>query len=207
MKIIKLFFATILVCSITSNAQITKGNWMVGGTGSFDSYKQEETFTWPNTGLEANTVSSNIQIEISSKIGYFVKDKLVLGLTPTFTHTETKPVSGTNAGTGYSRDATFSIGPFASYYFLKPEKPFNILTEVNYQLGILSTGYSDSYKGTINRFTFLAGPEIFFNSSVGMEVLLGYNMDNRKVDSQTNYLIKNNGFQVAIGFQIHLEKP
>jgi len=31
-------------------------------------------------------------------------------------------------------------------------------------------------------------------------------MDNRKVDSQTNYLIKNNGFQVAIGFQIHLEK-
>ena len=35
MKTIKLFFITTILFAIAANAQITKGNWMVGGSGSF----------------------------------------------------------------------------------------------------------------------------------------------------------------------------
>lgn len=61
-------------------------------------------------------------------------------------------------------------------------------------------------KGTLNKFSFLVGPEIFFNSSVGMEVLLGYKTYNQKMVESfyTSYI--ENGFQIAVGFQIHLEK-
>jgi len=50
----------------------------------------------------------------------------------------------------------------------------------------------------------LAGPVIYFNSSVGLEVLLGYSSSLEDVENANKEVRK--GFQVAVGFQIHLEK-
>lgn len=201
MKPIKLFIVITLLLTINSYAQLDKKTWLVGGTGSFNSYKQEQTFTWQNTGIESKTTYTNIDIELSAKIGYFIIDKLVLGLTPTYLLSNRKSVT---AGDNIAHQ--FSVGPFVRYYFLKKEKPFNILTEVNYQFGNLRVTDLPDDKGSINKFSFLAGPEIFFNSAVGMEVLLGYRMYNEKIDNPYLPSYKENGFQVAIGFQIHLEK-
>lgn len=41
MKTFKLFLIAILLCTISASSQITKGNWMVGGSGSFTSYKAQ----------------------------------------------------------------------------------------------------------------------------------------------------------------------
>ncbi|WP_291096937.1 MULTISPECIES: outer membrane beta-barrel protein [unclassified Flavobacterium] len=207
MNSIKLLFIATLLFSLSSNAQITKGNWMVGGTGSFDSYRQEQTFIYQPTGLEANVNWSNQDIEISAKVGYFVIDKLVLGVTPTYTRIKSKTISNDPNWSGGSQDTyKFSLGPFARYYFLSKDKPFNILTEVNYQLGVSSMNIPPKERGSLNKFTFLVGPEIFFNSSVGIEVLLGYKTSIEKIKNPYYPSNQEKGFQVAVGFQIHLEK-
>lgn len=201
MKSIKLFISATLLLAINSYGQLDKKTWLVGGTGSFNSYKQEQTFTWQSTGMESKTIYNDREIEISAKVGYFVIDKLALGITPTYSNFKQKSVTASDNTTH-----KFSIGPFARYYFLKKDKPFNILAEANYQFGNLSVSDQPDAKGTLNKFSFLVGPEIFFNSSVGMEVLLGYKTYNQKMVESfyTSYI--ENGFQIAVGFQIHLEK-
>ena len=92
------------------------------------------------------------------------------------------------------------------YYFLNKEKPYNIHAEANYQFGNLSLTDSPDSKGKLSRFSLFVGPEIFFNSSVGMNLLVGYT--NSKRDMNDNSYVSNStrGFQVAVGFQIYLQK-
>ncbi len=55
----------------------------------------------------------------------------------------------------------------------------------------------------------MAGPEIFFNSTAGLEILLGYRQNIISIEnSLPESNLKNNkkGFQISIGFQLHLEK-
>jgi hypothetical protein len=52
----------------------------------------------------------------------------------------------------------------------------------------------------------MAGPEVFFNSAVGLEVLLGYKSSAEDINNAPHaYSDKRKGFQVIVGFQIHLE--
>ncbi|MBX9806252.1 MAG: hypothetical protein K2X95_00470, partial [Flavobacteriaceae bacterium] len=143
MKPIKLFIAITSLLTINSYAQLDKKTWLVGGTGSFNSYKQEQTFTWQNTGVEAKTIYNNRDIELSAKIGYFIMDNLVLGINPTYSNLKQKSVT---AGDNIAHQ--FSVGPFVRYYFLKKEKPFNILTEINYQFGNLRVTSLSGDKGS-----------------------------------------------------------
>jgi hypothetical protein len=86
---------------------------------------------------------------------------------------------------------------------LEAEKQTNILVEASYQTGIF-TGLDNS-KGTLNNFSISTGPVLYFNSSVGIEFLLGYANEienySRSVRNE-----KRNGFQFSIGLQIHLIK-
>ena len=64
-------------------------------------------------------------------------------------------------------------------------------------------------KGGRSNFSFLAGPAIYFNSSVAIEFLAGYIHTMEEISSQTYgnpYKQIDKGFQFAIGLQIHLEK-
>lgn len=206
MKTIKLFIAATLLLTINSYGQLDKGIWLVGGTGSFNSYKQYDSFILQGTG-EYSKIRSNITaFELSPKVGLFIIDKLAVGLSSSFTSekSESTTIRG-NLGSGSQKVYRFSTGPFARYYFLNKDKNFNILAEANYQFGNVSWG-DGTTKGTINKFSFLVGPEIFFNSSVGIEVLLGYKTYDRKMNNPYSISTIQNGFQVAIGFQIHLEK-
>lgn len=202
------FIILSLFVTFCSYSQLNKKTWLVGGTGSFNSYKQYESFTFQNTGEYVKVRNDIKEFELSPKVGLFIIDKLAVGLSSSFTSekSESTTITG-NAGASPSKSYRFSVGPFVRYYFLKKEKPFNILAEANYQFGNLSlfTDLPDD-KASINKFTFLAGPELFFNSCVGMEVLLGYKMDNQKMDNPIIPSYKENGFQLSIGFQIHLEK-
>jgi hypothetical protein len=61
-------------------------------------------------------------------------------------------------------------------------------------------------KGSINTFSASAGPVIYFNSSVGMEFLLGYYSRKEVIQQNGDIINHQKGFQIGIGFQIHLEK-
>jgi hypothetical protein len=180
MKSIRLLFIAVLLFSGITNAQITKGNWMVGGDASFD-----------NTTLknkDGEILGSGNGVRIYPNIGYFFLTKFAAGINANFNYNKT---SGASSTTGYG------VGPFVRYYFLKPEKIVNVFAEANYN-------YYKSYsqgESTTNSssYRFKAGPVIYFNSSVGLELTLNYS--SAKLETYTS-----NYFNVSLGFQIHLEK-
>ena len=62
-------------------------------------------------------------------------------------------------------------------------------------------------EGQVNNFLVMAGSEVFFNSSIGMQIMLGYTIQKSSINNQQwGYEDTKKGFQPTIGFQIHLEK-
>jgi hypothetical protein len=190
--------ATLILFATAANCQLDKKIWLVGGSGSFKSFNSNYT------SVIANAENQVTQIKITPNIGYFIMDKLVFGLKSTLEIRNEKGLVGGSGGIGKS--LRFDYGPFVRYYFLDKEKRFNFLSDLSYQVGnVTLTGE----KGKRSNFSILAGPSIFFNSSVAMEFLLGYIYTMEQISSPTfgnPYKQIDKGFQFAIGFQIHLEK-
>lgn len=207
MKIFRLSIAIALLFTINSFGQLDKKTWIVGGTGSFDSYKRNETFALTGTGENIEIERSIKEMEFSPKVGYFVINKLALGVGISYISekSESKTITGNASGLD-SKTHSFYVGPFARYYLLNKDKPFNILVEANYQYGSISQGSVDPSKGNLSRFSIFVGPEIYFNSSVGMNLLVGYTNSNRVMDKNIDVSNSTRGFQVAVGFQIYLQK-
>ncbi|MBX9733961.1 MAG: hypothetical protein K2X37_07845 [Chitinophagaceae bacterium] len=191
-----LFFITIFF-TLISNAQITKGNWLVGGNGSIYSYTG--VYTTPSSNDISSTYTN---VDFSSSIGYFCLDKFSLGLRPIFSSEK-----GGSSGGGSSNSYRFAIGPFFRYYFLKDSKQFNILTDISYQIGILQQLGSLKERGKFNTFSIMAGTEVFFNNTVGLELLVGYRNQISSIENSPSAFNNNKkGIQTSIGFIIHLEK-
>lgn len=192
-----LSFSFLLLVANSTFGQLTKGHWLVGGSGSFYSYKNE---------IISNVSTTNgkyTQINISPNIGYFLADKFALGMNTTVTSIKGDDTVVGGNGSGNSSSQRYLIGLFGRYYLLDKEKQMNILVNANYQTGIIR-GQNDT-KGTLKNFSIAAGPVIYFNSSVGIEFLLGYNSEFEKYTSQV-FSEHKNGFLFSIGLQIHLIK-
>lgn len=183
MKYKKILYLTILFSCFTQ-AQITKGNWMIGGYANFSSSKSEYNST---NGSNSNSSGSGLQF--SPTIGYFLIDKLVIGLSPSFSYSN--PSSGDNVF-GYG------IGPFTRYYLLKPENKINILTQVGYAY------YTSSGNSHSNNYIVKAGPVVYFNSSVGLEFTIDYSGGKSKYNDGSSFL--NRSINIGLGIQVHLEK-
>jgi hypothetical protein len=197
---------TILLLAIStakySVGQITKHNWLVGGTGLFKS-----TTHTNDLGLQSIRYTN---IQLSPAIGYFFVDKFVGGLKLSFATSRDKVISD-GAGYNLAKNNSYGFGPFLRYYFLGTNKQFNILIDGSYQYqierggGVSSSGSTPIpvpiTQYTKNTFSIAAGPAIYFNSSVGLEFLIGY--------TTTKYVQNKSSIksvQVGLGFQIHLEK-
>jgi len=194
MKYIFLAFLSFIITSFAFG-QLTKGNWLVGGSGRFNTYKNEIISSISTTN------GKYTQIDFSPNIGYFLADKFALGIKTTVSSIKGDyTVEGGN-GFGGSSSQRYLIGLFSRYYLLDKEKQMNILVDANYQTGIIR-GLNDT-KGSLNNFAIVGGPVIYFNSSVGIEFLLGYNREFEKYSSQV-YSEQKNGFIFSVGLQIHL---
>lgn len=175
-------------------AQLDKGIWLVGGTGNFlaSNYNYNSNV--------ANFKEKKLNFSISPQVGYFVIDKLGLGLKTSFIKAKSKSNA---AGTIFSNENRFGFGPFAKYYFLKKDLSYNFLSEINYQYGLTNLS---STKGNFNTFSVEIGPVIYFNTSVGLEFLFGYYNTKETINYSVDKIItKQAGFQMGIGFQIYLE--
>jgi hypothetical protein len=185
-----IFFCTCVHC------QITQRNWLMGGNGSFS--HSDETLNG-NVQVNSNT------IDLSPNIGYFLVDRLAGGVRLNLNY---QVMKNSNLK---ARTTTFLGGPFIRYYFLDKENMINIFSEAAIQF------YTSRHKGTnnagdyetlfdesgINAYTFSAGPAIFFNSSVALELALSY----QRIPLQAfNGNKEQNTIALKIGFQIHLEK-
>ena len=178
-KKVKIIPATLLLISISATSQITKGNFMVGGSGYFNNSNAKNS--------EGAQIQSGSQIILQPNIGYFIYDRFVTGLTTRFGYSKT---NGSKSSFG------FGLGPFVRYYFLKTDKNINFLLEANYNYG------KDFNTPDFNTtYGFKIGPVIYFNSSVGLELLAKY--ENSFISSAAFTV---NSFQIGLGLQIHLEK-
>ena len=193
MKKIILFFA--LLFYKNTNAQINKGTWIIGGSGSFHSYTQN------HRSQVVSYVDKVTNIDISPSFGYFIIDKLAIGMRPSFSSSKRKSINWNTTFNEYN----FSIGPFVRYYFLNKVKPYNIILEGSYQGGIHKfVSYSQDKK---NNLSLMAGSEMFFNSLVGMEILFGYTLELFSINNSPSAFNRaRNGFKTSIGFAFHLEK-
>ena len=64
--------------SYTSTAQLKKGIWLVGGSGSFYAYSEEYS------SANINQKGTFTNIDVTATLGYFIIDKFALGLRPGF---------------------------------------------------------------------------------------------------------------------------
>lgn len=175
----------ILVSTLTTNAQINKKNWLVGGTGSFSSYKV--IYESP-----INATVKTTSFNINPKIGFFPVDKFALGLSLGYSHTKE-----TNSNSSISStNEVYGFGPFIRYYYLKPEKISNIFSEFGY-----NNSYAVNDKSNTTNFYFSSGLALFFNSSIALEIGAKY-----LKFSNFNNGAKADDLRLEIGFQIHLEK-
>ena len=100
-KTLKTIVFTIILSTITANAQITKGNWMVGGYANFSNTSYEST----NSNGSTSSGKSN-GLNISPTIGYFVANNFACGLSGNFGLSI--PEQGSNA-------TSYGVGPFVRY--------------------------------------------------------------------------------------------
>ena len=184
MKKIKIIIAVALLFTVNANAQITKGNWMVGGTLNLSSAES----TSISNDIEYKTKGSGFSV--NPNLGYFIADKFCIGTSVGFYFSN--PEGDNNNSTG------ITVGPFARYYFLNTEKTVNIFANVGY--GYSSSKTENGYKSHSIGYLFSAGPVIYFNSSVGLEMSLNYRTSKNNLDSKYSQLF------LGVAFQIHLKK-
>lgn len=188
MKTFKIFFGITLLSFLTSNAQITKGNWMVGGSSSFSN---KESYQHKNPNSSKLKFS---EFELNANLGYFFIDNLQMGLKMGYNNYMFSSYGGQDR-------FSLKLGPYSRYYFLKPEKLVNLYIDGSYFFGKKSIA-SGEIQDNLNGFSISAGPTIFFNSSVAME--LGINYSSTKFIGTNGYT--ENNLQFNLGFQIFLEK-
>jgi hypothetical protein len=192
------FLLIFLLLSVNSIGQLEKRTWLVGGSGSFFSYNGEYNST------AYNNTTKVISLDINASVGYFPIDKLLIGLRPLYYFNKGKIYkNGIQLGQ-IAAKTQIGIGPFARYYFLEKTKEFNLFGDISYQFGRNSSPLPPNEKGRISEFSLLTGAEIFFNSSCGVEFLIGYRSKYEDIKGATGYSDKKKGLQFGIGFHLHL---
>jgi hypothetical protein len=196
---ISLLLLSFVTITLAGNGQITKGNWLVGGSANFSSTNVEVK---TSTGIITNY---QVKYSLAPNIGYFIIDKLAAGMKAGLTYDDAHYAA--EVGGGYSKITWFDFGPFLRYYYLGTDKRINVFTEANYSFGVGSTHPG---KATRYGYSFNAGPVVYFNSSVGIEFTIGYrSTKNTNIGIDVNnqdISTKSKSVQVGIGLQVHLER-
>ncbi len=180
-KCIILLFIFVLFTA-KANCQVTNGNWLVGGSGKF---LVEEDKTDVVNG-------KTTQLDLSPDIGYFFLNKFAAGARIFFEYGVQKKI-----GAYKNTYSNIGAGPFLRYYFLPVDNRINLLVQSAYQHSLTKSSGNTT---NINDLLFSAGPVLYFNSSVGLELTANYEL----YDFQTAYTTAKK-FYITMGLQIHLE--
>lgn len=170
-----------------SNAQITKGNWMLGGSGSFSFSKSERKSTESGgTTINYSTIGT-YSILLEPNIGYFIKNRFALGLKLNY-------LTVFNEGSSNTTDNDIlGLNPYVRYYFLPDDKIYNFFIEPSFGYNI------NKASGNSTAISIKGAHVLFLNNSVGVETSINYVViENDLSRSQNIYL--------GAGLQIHLEK-
>lgn len=177
----KKIYALLILITITTstNAQITEGNWLVGGNVGF-SYSESKPASF--------ATMQTFTVQLSPNVGYFIWDKFALGTKVDYTY------SSSRSETGTSRFERFLATPFVKYYLLNTYKMVNPFLESAY-------GFSIINEASLRQFSVKGGAAVFLNDSVAFEVSLSYLNSTSK-----NMYNGSHTFLLGFGVQVHLKK-
>lgn len=212
----KLHLLPLLLCfTLPALSQLKKGQWVVGGTTAYAHSTTKRT-----TGEIKNT-NKITTFSAAPMGGYFFMDRFCAGLRPGYSTSNTSQMSDGIASailllytSSTSKSTAYSIAPFARYYFLPAGRKINILADLSYSYDYVNQR-SETYqrynnvftqqiqesrttsvnKGHASSYTLAAGPAIFFNPKVSLELTVGYSITDFADSDLTS-----NTIQVGTGF-------
>jgi len=203
-----LIFAFLLLSAMISvQAQVEKGNWFLSGSSNLNicTYKDK----WEQ-GTTTEERYKGTDFSIQPQIGYFIIDKLPVGLSLNFTSSSYKDLEDDDHKSTYS---TISVGPFVRYYILNA-KGFWPYAEAMVGFGSTKdkyTGYENIEevdKSTLMGYRIGVGGTYFFNEYVGFDLFLGYQNETEKYKAEgeetddSKYII--GGITFNVGFVLSL---
>lgn len=184
MKAVKLFIVVTLLFVSNTYGQLNQKNWLVGGSANI-----AYTKSTPNQVTDFYTGAENkiTSLLIEPNIGYFIKDKFVVGI-------KLGASNSYNSQDSFKINQTqLSISPFIRFYILNIEKTYNLFFEPSY--------FKYTYKplGNVDGYGLKLGHVYFLNSSIGFETSINYQKRNG-INFDTDEMF------LGCGFQLYLEK-
>lgn len=176
----KLILGVSLLISTAISAQVSQGNWLVGGNASFSYTESKSGSTNPYKA---------IIIDLAPNVGYFVIDQLALGAKVNYRRNQSESNDIKNTF------ESMNISPFARYYILESDKMLNPFLESSYRFGVFESDNTQE-------FSIGGGLAIFVNQNVAYEITLNY-VDTRLKNFENN-TIQFQGLMLGLGIQIHL---
>jgi len=201
----KLLLAGAVALFGLSNAQMTKGDWVISG----------------NTGFGFNNVTTKVKAEgqsadgpkvstfsLTPSVGYFVIDKLAVGIDLGLTSATTK-YEGTKSTT-----TSFSVMPTATYYFTNDSKFVPFLgagigyASVKNKGEVNFMGLSSSDETTTDGLAWKVKGGVTYMATQSLGVNLGVSYDqfsNKETYMGTDVKTKVNTFGVNVGFSYFIK--
>ncbi|HPT01145.1 MAG TPA: hypothetical protein PLJ84_00980 [Bacteroidales bacterium] len=168
MKKIIPIFMMLLMCSMTSTAQVEKGKWFAAGYGTVNFDFGKEKYKSGGTTSESHKY---FELDLNPLIGYFVIDKLPVGLYfDSYFHHYKYAYNDDK-----EKESQFIAGPFVRYYILEMDKFFPFV-EGRLGLGLWRSKYDDN---DAEKYSFISpqlgiGTSYFFTDHVALDAYLGY---------------------------------
>jgi hypothetical protein len=173
----KVFLGALLIAlSTMTQAQTEKGTWLLGGSAGFSS---------TSTGDAKSTT-----VALSPSLGYFLADNWSVGASALVS--SVKPDGG-------DATTTLAIGPAVRYYFTSLGSKTKLFANGSFAVGSSKTGSGDPID--VTAWALSAGPAIFLNKSVALELAVGYSSAKVKDAADAT-----NTLGVSVGLQIHFKK-
>lgn len=187
MKEIILFALAICIFHVSS-AQISKGNWLLGGNLAYMHVKPKEN---------AVGINSSSEVDAAVNAGYFIVNKLVAGVRLNTNYSKFK-FFNSDSSTHSLVQQSVGFGPLLRYYVLSPEKKVNVFGDAGFLYSLdfnkARRPYGNSWTSSLG-----AGAIVFLNQMLGVEGLLSFN---RHVYVGSNSHV--NSLQFKVGLQAYL---
>lgn len=192
-----------LICTSLS-AQISKGQWLVGGSLSG---------MYQKGGGDNNYTEKAIQAPVNA--GYFVSSGIAIGIRGTAQYKEASynlkrtyyypNQSGYTTYEVKTKAELYSGGPFFRAYLMPGTQKFNVYVEPHFAYGWYEGGAglvgSGSFTEKFQSYNLNIAPVIFLTPSSSLEFILSYNYTNFTT-SETNAI----AYFFGVGFQVFLGK-
>ncbi|HEY0355136.1 MAG TPA: hypothetical protein VGC29_02965 [Flavisolibacter sp.] len=159
-----------------ASAQISRGQFLLGGNLSYTSKTQE---------IPGGDDYTTTTISGAPGFGYFFMNKLALG--SRFSFTSTKVTGG--------RNERYVAAPFLRYYLMNKYSRFNFFLDGSYTAGQYKSG---TVERKIEGYGVMGGPVVFLGSNVGLEFTVSYLADKMEGGNWFKTV------QGGVGLQIHL---